>query len=167
MLWPRSLRASKTVFLYNKFNYANRVFKFSRLLFAPYYQRNMREVGLMLGLFALIIVLFGVLLVLQKKRTYYVPEGFTTEVNETEYPTADYKEIKNPITKVLKKIGGLSMYFANPTVWIDVIKHSNMSITDLARMQIEKDRAAAASATVVETNSETKSTTVITESGSK
>jgi hypothetical protein len=121
----------------------------------------MREVGLMLGIFALIIVLFGVLMVLQKKRTYYVPEGFTTETNELEYPTETYKEIKNPITKVLKKIGGLSMYFANPTVWIDVIKHSNMSITDLARMQIEKDKAAAASAT------ESKSTTVNAESAAK
>jgi hypothetical protein len=127
----------------------------------------MREAGLMLGLFALIIVLFGVLMVLQKKRTYYVPEGFTTETNESEYPTEDYKEIKNPITKVLKKIGGLSMYFANPTVWIDVIKHSNMSITDLARMQIEKDRVAAASATVVEKKSESKSTVVIAESAPK
>jgi len=127
----------------------------------------MREAGIMLGVFALIIVLFGVLMVLQKKRTYYVPEGFSTEVNETEYPTEDYKEIKNPITKVLKKIGGLSMYFANPTVWIDVIKHSNMSITDLARMQIEKDRAAAATATVVESKSESTSTAIITESASK
>jgi hypothetical protein len=40
-----------------------------------------------------------------------------------------------------------------------------MSITDLARMQIEKDKLAAAS--VVETKSESKSTTVIAESASK
>jgi hypothetical protein len=102
----------------------------------------MQGLGFAIGAFALLLILCGVLYALQKKRTYYIPEGF---VNENDpYPVSDFSDIKNPITKVLKKIGDLSTYFANPTIWVDVIKHSNMSLADLAREQIAKDRVAAA-----------------------
>jgi hypothetical protein len=102
----------------------------------------MQSLGFAIGTIALLLILCGVLYTLQKRRTYYIPEGFTNENDP--YPVSDLNDIKNPISKVMKKIGDLSVYFANPAIWIDVIKHSNMSLTDLARAQIEKDRAAAA-----------------------
>jgi hypothetical protein len=88
-----------------------------------------------LGLVALVLVLFGILIILQRGRTFYLPEGFATE-----YPSADLSDIQNPITKILTKVGTLSAYFANPKVWIDVYKTSQMSPTELARMNIEKER---------------------------
>ena len=95
----------------------------------------MDTIGLTVGLVALVLVLAGALMVLQKKRTYYIPEGFTTE-----YPTDAGGEVLNPITKILKKVGTLSLYFANPTVWFDVYKTSKMTPAELARMNIEKER---------------------------
>jgi hypothetical protein len=95
----------------------------------------MDTIGVTVGLVALVLVLAGALMILQKKRTYYIPEGFTTE-----YPTDAGGEILNPITKILKKVGTLSLYFANPTVWFDVYKTSKMTPAELARMNIEKEK---------------------------
>jgi hypothetical protein len=89
-----------------------------------------------IGLVALLLVLFGVLIILQKQRLYYIPEGFTTE-----YPDGDVGDIKNPITKVLQKVGALSLYFANPKVWMDVYATSKMTPTELARLNIAKEAA--------------------------
>ena len=85
--------------------------------------------------------MFGILYIIQNKRVIYIPEGFSTE----EYKEIDVSDIANPITKVMKKIGSMTMHFANPEIWKDAYEHSQMSITDLARKQIAKDAALAKS----------------------
>ncbi len=85
---------------------------------------------------SLFLILAGVLIILQKKRTYYIPEGFVTE-----YPNSDeLKTITNPITKTLKKLTSLSGFFMNIDNWKDVYKTYNMTPVELARMNIEKER---------------------------
>ena len=100
----------------------------------------MDRLGVALGVIALSLTLFGVLIVLQRKRNRIIPEGFTTEYQQD--PTIN--TISNPITKTLKQIGHLTVYFANPLVWKDAIDNSKLSITDLARKQIELDKKKAA-----------------------
>ena len=82
-----------------------------------------------IAIVSLFLILFGLLHILQKYRV----EGFE------EYKEQDLSDISNPILKVLKKIGTMTVFFANPSVWTDAYAHSQMSITDLARKQIEKD----------------------------
>jgi len=77
----------------------------------------------------LFLILLGILYILQKNRI----EGFE------EYRQQDLSDISNPIFKVLKKIGSMTTFFANPAVWMDAYTHSQMSVTDLARKQIEQD----------------------------
>jgi len=98
----------------------------------------LRPVGLAIGILALIVMLLGLLHVVSKKKTYYLPEGFTNE--SIEYPTDPLTEIKNPLVKIIKKLGHMSTYFANPQVWTDVYRTSQMSLTDLARENIKKTR---------------------------
>jgi len=91
----------------------------------------MLTLQLVIPLFGIFLILLGVLYILQKRRGIYVPEGFTTE-----YKEQDLTDIKNPILKLIKKIGSLTAHFANPVVWSEAYMHSQMSITDLARKQI-------------------------------
>ena len=87
-----------------------------------------------IALLAIFLILFGALYILQNYRGIYLPEGFSNE-----YKQEDVSGIANPILKVLKKIGSMTVFFANPTVWTDAYSHSQMSITDLARKQIAMD----------------------------
>jgi hypothetical protein len=84
-----------------------------------------------IALFGIFLILLGILHVLQKNRGIYVPEGFTSE-----YTQQNLSDIKNPILKLIKKIGALTVHFANPVVWKEAYSHSQMSVTDLARKQI-------------------------------
>jgi hypothetical protein len=102
----------------------------------------MERLSLALGIVGITLVLFGILILIQKRRNVDIPEGFTTE-----YPTeASINDLANPITTLIKKVGKISMHFANPTVWTDAFETSKLSFTDLARRQIEQDKAAAAAA---------------------
>lgn len=87
-----------------------------------------------LGLAAIVMILFGILIVLQKKRTYYIPEGFTTE-----YPADVEKNIGNPIAKLIKKITHLSAYFINMENWKDVYTTSQMTPVELARRHLQEE----------------------------
>ena len=88
-----------------------------------------------IALFGLFLILFGALYIIQHKRRIVIPEGFTTD-----YEPVDLSDIGNPITKIIKKIGSMSAHFANPEIWKDAYNHSQMSLTDLARAQIAKDK---------------------------
>lgn len=91
----------------------------------------------LIGVGALILILSGILIVLQKKRTYYIPEGFVTE-----YPDeALLKGVKNPIEKTLKKLTSLSGFFMNIDNWKDVYSTYNMTPVELARLNIHKEMA--------------------------
>ena len=87
-----------------------------------------------IALLALFLILFGLLYILQNHRKIYIPEGFGTE-----YKQPDLSDIGNPITKIISKIGSMTLHFANPELWKDAYAHSQMSITDLARKQIAAD----------------------------
>lgn len=130
---------------------------------------NMKPVGLVIGILAIMMMLFGILTVVSNKKTYYLPEGFTSEAVEavtreeaeaalsqaaaeaedttTAYPTDQLENIKNPLIKIVKKLGNMSIFFANPKVWMDVYRTSKMSLADLARENIKKERELAAAAT--------------------
>lgn len=97
-----------------------------------------KSLGLIIGIISIMLVLFGILHLVSRKKDFYLPEGFTTE--SIEYPVNPLTEIKNPITKLMKKLGNMSVFFANPKVWIDVYKTSQMSISDLARRNIKKEK---------------------------
>ena len=87
------------------------------------------------------LVLFGILTIFTKKNTYYLPEGFTNNAETMpEYPTDALEEIKNPLIKIVKKLGNMTSYFANPQVWTEVYRTSQMSLTDLARENIRKTK---------------------------
>ena len=88
-----------------------------------------------IALICLFLILFGILYLFQHKRRIVIPEGFTTD-----YDPVDLSTIGDPITKIIKKIGSMSAHFANPDVWKDAYSHSQMSLTDLARAQIAKDK---------------------------
>ena len=140
----------------------------------------MKPVGLVIGILAIMMMLFGILTVVSNKKTYYLPEGFTSkaetskaetseeEINEltaeeaeaalseaaaasedtnTAYPTDQLENIKNPLIKIVKKLGNMSVFFANPKVWYEVYRTSKMSLGDLARENIKKEREKAAAAT--------------------
>jgi hypothetical protein len=65
----------------------------------------------------------------------------------TDYPSSKIdaskviSELSNPISKVMNKVGALSVYFANPQVWVDVISQARMSPTELARRHLDKEIA--------------------------
>ena len=113
---------------------------------------NAKPIGTILGLVAIIMILFGILTIVSNKKTYYLPEGFSSEAlseavsdeapssEKVEYPTDPLTEIKNPLIKIVKKLGHMSSYFANPQVWTDVYRTSQMSLTDLARENIKKQK---------------------------
>ena len=109
----------------------------------------MKVTGLLLGLIAISLILFGALMVANSKwKPYY--EGFTSEEAQSStiaYPTDPLTEIQNPLMKIVKKLGSISMFFANPQVWVDVYRTSRMSPTELARLHIKNEKAAAAAAT--------------------
>jgi hypothetical protein len=140
----------------------------------------MKPVGLVIGILAIMMMLLGILSVVSNKKTYYLPEGFTSEAvnsealnNEEEnkeltseeaeaalseaaaasessitaYPTDQLENIKNPLIKIVKKLGNMSVFFANPKVWYEVYRTSKMSLADLARENIKKEREKAAAAT--------------------
>jgi len=108
--------------------------------------------GLIVGIIAIFMVLMGALMLLSRKKPYYIKEGFanaTATAKQTkapEYPTDPLTELKNPLIKIVKKLGNMSAYFANPQVWIDVYKTSHMSLAELARANIKRERAAASAA---------------------
>ena len=122
----------------------------------------MKVTGLLLGLIAIFLILFGALMIVNSKwKPYYLDEGFTseeeiadeephsteeTQASPIEYPTDPLTEIQNPLMKIVKKLGGMSMYFANPQVWVDVYRTSRMSPLELARANIKKEKEAAAAA---------------------
>lgn len=112
--------------------------------------------GLLLGLIAISLILFGALMIANSKwKPYYLNEGFTDgpvgpvetvePVGPVNYPTDPLTEIQNPLMKIVKKLGSISMFFANPQVWVDVYRTSRMSPTELARLHIKNEKAAAAS----------------------
>ena len=114
-----------------------------------------KATGLIVGLIAIFLILFGALMIANSNwKPYYLNEGFTTEEEAQssiiEYPTDPLTEIQNPLMKIVKKLGGMSMYFANPQVWVDVYRTSRMSPTELARANIKKERLASAAATASE-----------------
>ena len=94
-----------------------------------------RSFGLLLSILSIMMILIGLLLIVTKSKPYYIPEGFTNE-----YPIDPLTEIQNPLVKIIKKLVHMSVYFANPTVWSNVYKTSQMSITELARKNIQKER---------------------------
>ena len=65
----------------------------------------------------------------------------------TDYPSLKIdtvkaiKDLKNPIAKIMSKVGALSIYFANPQVWVDVISQARMSPAELARKNLDKELA--------------------------
>lgn len=125
----------------------------------------MKVTGPLLGLIAICLILFGILMIVNSKwKPYYLNEGFTAEeegstvaeddtfatvATPIEYPTDPLTEIQNPLVKIIKKLGGMSVYFANPQVWVDVYRTSRMTATELARANIKKEREEAAAATAV------------------
>lgn len=96
----------------------------------------MRVLGLVLAIISIAMILFGLLLILTKNNTYYLSEGFESEI----YPVDPLTEIQNPVLKLMKKLGSMTVYFANPKVWTDVYRTSQMSAADLARLNIKKER---------------------------
>jgi hypothetical protein len=70
-----------------------------------------------------------------------------SESTITAYPTDQLENIKNPLIKIVKKLGNMSVFFANPKVWYEVYRTSKMSLADLARENIKKEREKAAAAT--------------------
>jgi hypothetical protein len=125
-----------------------------------YLRMTTKATGLIVALIAIFLILFGALMIANSNwKPFYLNEGFTSEealrstveTEETiaspmEYPTDPLTEIQNPLMKIVKKLGGMSMYFANPQVWVDVYRTSKMSPTELARLNIKKEREAAAAA---------------------
>ena len=97
----------------------------------------MRVAGLLLGIISITMILFGALLIVTKNNTYYLPEGFTSEA----YPVDPLSEIQNPVVKIMKKLGSMTMYFANPKVWTNVYRTSQMSAIELARDNIKRTKA--------------------------
>jgi len=93
----------------------------------------MERIGPLIGIGSVALILVGILWVLQRGRTIEIPEGFTTEVDEA-------PDVMNPITKIIKKVGALSLRFADPALWKKTLDRSNLSFTDLARRQIEEDK---------------------------
>lgn len=93
----------------------------------------MERVGPLIGIGSVALILIGILWLLQQGRTIEIPEGFSTEI------AADLDGM-NPITKIIKKVGALSLHFANPVLWKNTIETSKLSFTDLARRQIEADK---------------------------
>lgn len=100
----------------------------------------MVNLELTISLIGLFVILFGVLLIFRKDRLLDIPEGFENQIAPT--TPVGVEDLTNPLVKMVKKLGKMTAYFANPDVWTDVYKHSQMSITDLARAQLEKDKAA-------------------------
>ena len=84
---------------------------------------------------ALLFVVLILLAIYLKKRHL---EGFTSDSFGYEKP--DLTSIQNPILKIMKKIGHMSSYLANPTLWKNAYAHSKMSAVELARIQIAKDK---------------------------
>lgn len=133
-----------------------------------YLRMTTKPTGLIVGLIAIFLILFGALMIANSNwKPFYLNEGFTSDealrsTEETiaspmEYPTDPLTEIQNPLMKIVKKLGGMSMYFANPQVWVDVYRTSKMSPTELARLNIKKEReAAAATASTASTASDKK-----------
>ena len=97
-----------------------------------------KSLGLIIGIISIMLVLFGILHLVSRKKDFYLPEGFSNE--SIEYPINPLSEIKNPITKLIKKLGNMSVFFANPKVWVDVFQTSQMSLSDLARRNIKKEK---------------------------
>jgi hypothetical protein len=93
----------------------------------------MVNLELAISLIGLFVILLGLLLIFRNDRLLDIPEGF-----ENATP-AGIEDLSNPIVKLVKKLGRLTTFFANPDVWITAYKHSKMSLADLARAQIEKD----------------------------
>jgi hypothetical protein len=60
-------------------------------------------------------------------------EGFVA------YPNSDF-DMENPLLKIIKKLGVMSTYLVNPSVWTDAYSQSKMSAVELARLQIAKDK---------------------------
>lgn len=83
------------------------------------------------------IILLTILYYIQNKRKIIVPEGFTSD--SIEYPKSNF-DIENPLLRIIKKLGVMSTYLINPTVWKDAYEHSKMSAVELARKQIAKDK---------------------------
>lgn len=102
-------------------------------------EMTLKPLGLAIGIIAIILVLLGILHAISNKKPYYLSEGF----ENVTYPTDALSEIKNPLVKIVKKLGNMSAYFANPQVWIDVYRTSQMSLTELARENIKKEKAGA------------------------
>jgi len=98
---------------------------------------TLKPLGLAIGIIAIIMVLLGILHAISNKKPHY--EGF----ENVAYPTDALSEIKNPLVKIVKKLGNMSAYFANPQVWVDVYRTSQMSLTELARENIKKEKAEA------------------------
>ena len=84
--------------------------------------------------FVLVCAFFIYIVYLKKKQIH---EKFTNQ--SLEYPNSDF-DIQNPLIKIVKKLGVLSTYLLNPTVWSDAYSLSKMNAVDLARLQIAKDK---------------------------
>jgi len=97
----------------------------------------MVNLELTLYLIGLFVILLGLLIVL-RKGPIEIPEGFENELPTTSVVSMD--DVKNPLVGMIKKLGKMTAYFANPDIWTDVYKHSQMSITDLARTHISRTK---------------------------
>jgi hypothetical protein len=98
----------------------------------------MKLLATIISVFALFAILFGALYMLQNKRAYYLPEGFTSDA--IEYPSEELNEVKNPLTKIMKKLTKMGTFLLDKNMWDKVIANSNLSPMDLARKQIEADK---------------------------
>lgn len=84
------------------------------------------------------VIFLYVTLILVSIVMYYVlnkrvSEGFVA------YPNSDF-DIENPLLKIIKKLGVMSTYLVNPSVWTEAYAQSKMSAVELARIQIAKDK---------------------------
>jgi len=102
----------------------------------------MVNLELTIYLIGLFVILLGLLLMLRKGRLLEIPEGFENELPTTAPVSID---VTNPLVLMIKKLGKMTAYFANTEVWTDVYKHSQMSITDIARAQLNKKNSKPAS----------------------
>ena len=83
-----------------------------------------------IAILALFLILFAVLVFIKPSH-----EGFTDD-----YPDLSSVKDENPLNRIVKKLGKLGIYLANPKVWKELYAHSQTSLTDLARKQIAKDK---------------------------
>jgi len=96
-------------------------------------QRKTYTYNNMKAIFLYVFLSFLILIVLYYLLNKQYNEGFVA------YPDSDF-DIQNPLLKIIKKLGVMSTYLVNPSVWTEAYAQSKMSAVELARIQIAKDK---------------------------